>query len=57
MSTKKQPPARPEPPNKNVFDNREQLHERGEKLSNLARLTEAPDPTADHPEPPKELYR
>ena len=56
MSTKKKPP-RPEAPPKNVFDNREQLHERGEKLGNLARLTELPDPTEGHPEPPKELYR
>jgi len=55
MSTKKKPP-RPEAPPKNVFDNREQLHERGEKLGNLVRLTELPDPTEGHPEPPKELY-
>jgi alpha-soluble NSF attachment protein len=63
MSTKKNgpPPQRPPPPqlsetSRSIFDNREQLNERGEKLSNLVRLTEAPDPTKDHPEPPEELF-
>ena len=63
MSTKKSNrdgPPRPPPPQlsettRSIFDNREQLNERGEKLSNLVRLTEAPDPTKDHPEPPEEL--
>ena len=61
MSTKRDPPPqRPPPPQlsettRSIFDNREQLNERGEKLSNLVRLTEAPDPTKDHPEPPEEL--
>ena len=58
MSTKKNaPPPRPEAPPRSVFDQREQLAERGEKLGNLVRLTELPDPTEGHPEPPKELYR
>ena len=60
-------PARPPPPDlnklqesskissKSVFDNRDQLNERGEKLGNLVRLTEPPDPTKHHPEPPDEL--
>ena len=55
MSTRKK--SGPEVPGRSVFDQREQLAERGEKLGNLAKLTELPDPTEGHPEPPKELYR
>ena len=60
MAAKKPGPARPPPPqlsetSRSIFDNREQLNERGEKLGNLVRLTEPPDPTKFHPEPPDEL--
>ena len=66
MSEKKRPP-RPPPPNSNsvndqihknnsVFDQKEKLHERGNKLSNLVTLTELHDPSKDYSETPEELW-
>ena len=58
MSEKKRAPERPPPPNINTvsFDQREKLHERGNKLSNLAQLTEPIDPSKNYSETPDELW-
>lgn len=60
MSDKKRGPPRPPPPNptltNSVFDQREKLHERGNKLTGLVALTELPDHSKDYAETPEELW-
>merc|ERR1712130_35409 len=63
MSGKQRGPTRPPPPNLSgqtaltgsVFDQREKLHERGNKLSNLVALTEPVDHSKNYSESPEEL--
>ena len=64
MSGKQRGPTRPPPPNVagqtgltgSVFDQREKLHERGNKLSNLVALTEPVDHSKNYSESPEELW-
>ena len=66
MSDKRKGPSRPPPPNglngqaqaasSSIFDQREKLHERGEKLGNLAQLTEPIDPSKNYSDSPEELW-
>ena len=65
MSDKRKGPQRPQAPPLNgqaaaasssIFDQREKLHERGEKLGNLAALTEPIDPSKNYSDSPEELW-
>lgn len=66
MSDKRKGPSRPPPSNglngqaqaasSSIFDQREKLHERGEKLGNLAQLTEPIDPSKNYSDSPEELW-
>ena len=66
MSDKRKGPQRPQAPplmngqaaaaSSSIFDQREKLHERGEKLGNLAALTEPIDPSKNYSDSPEELW-